>query len=53
MFVYGEIPQEYVEKIDSIFDNGITFWRNTGDIIGNYGLARANNPHTLWPSTGG
>lgn len=53
MSVYGEIPQEYVVKIDSIFDNGITFWRNTGDIIGNYGLARANNPHTLWPSTGG
>ena len=54
MSVYGQVPQDYVTKINNIFDKGVTFWRNTGDIIGNYDLARANNPGTYWPTeTGG
>lgn len=48
MSCYGQIPQEYIFKINSVFDNGVTFWRNTGDIVGNYDLARANNPNTYW-----
>lgn len=53
MSTYGQIPQEYIFKIDSVFNNGVTFWRNTGDIVENYDLARANNPGTYWPETEG
>lgn len=36
--VYGNLQTQYLTKIKSIFDNGITFWQN-GDLIGNYGLS--------------
>lgn len=36
--VYGNLCMEDIEKIKSIFDQGITFWVN-GDFIGNYALS--------------
>lgn len=36
--VYGNLQTQYLTKIKSIFDNGITFWMN-GDLIGNYSLS--------------
>lgn len=36
--VYGNLCYEDLNKIKSIFDNGITFWVQ-GDLIGNYGLS--------------
>lgn len=36
--VYGNLCMEDIEKIKSIFDQGITFWVN-GDYIGNYALS--------------
>lgn len=39
--VSGNIPNDDLDKIKSIYDNGITFWVN-GDEIGNYALP--NNP---------
>ena len=37
---YGNIGMEYIRQINSIFDNGITFWRD-GDKIGDY--SQSNN----------
>ena len=36
--VKGECPVKHLEKIISIFDNGITFWVNPSE-VGNYSLA--------------
>lgn len=38
----GDIPVEDQSLIESIFDKGITFWRN-GDNVGNYGDDLKNN----------
>lgn len=36
--VYGNLCIDDLTKIKSIYDNGITFWKQ-GDLIGNYGLS--------------
>ena len=36
--ISGNLCTEDQQKIESIYNNGITFWRN-GDNIGNYGLS--------------
>jgi hypothetical protein len=35
--VYGDIPQQDLEKIRNMFNNGVTLWH--GDWVGNYALA--------------
>lgn len=37
----GDIPQEYMLKIKTIFDNGITFWHNPANMF-NYSLSNGN-----------
>lgn len=36
--VYGNLPKADIQKIESVFNHGITFWKN-GDQIGNYNLS--------------
>ena len=40
--VVGGCEASFIRKINSIFDSGITFWKNA-DEVGNYSLA--NNPN--------
>ena len=35
--IVGSVPVESMSKIRSIFDKGVTFWKN-GDNVGNYNL---------------
>lgn len=48
IYGFSGIPQDVIRKIQSIYDNGVTFWRYTrGDanfIAGNYRLADDNEP---------
>jgi hypothetical protein len=37
--IYGDIPNEDLEKIRSIYNNGVTLWH--GDWVGNYNLANS------------
>lgn len=39
--IEGDLPQEATEKIENIFDNGITFWRSINE-VGNYALDNSN-----------
>lgn len=34
--IQGDIPQEYTEIIEGMFDNGVTFWHNLNEDIGTY-----------------
>ena len=34
--VSGNLCHEDLRKIESIFDNGVTFWYENGDLVGNY-----------------
>lgn len=36
--ITGNLPQEDLNEIVSIFEKGITWWKNTGDYIGNYSV---------------
>ena len=36
-YLIGDVPADDAKKLCSIYDHGITFWKN-GDEIGNYSL---------------
>lgn len=40
--IKGDIPYEHEQKICSIYDNGVTFWKNASD-VGNYSLENGDN----------
>ena len=39
--IEGDLPQDATKEIESIFDNGITFWKSINE-VGNYALDNSN-----------